>query len=96
MTAALLGLICALASTAGLAFLAITDPKRRRGDQDPRRMIRRWPAILLALGPGLWLAATGQGVSFLIWIGATAILGWATAALVNLRGSPARDRPWAA
>ena len=92
MSAALLGLACALASTIGLAWLAATDPKRQRGHEALPARRGRLLAAALAFVPGLWLAGTGRGVAFLIWIGAAAVLGWAVAALANLPGPAAPAR----
>jgi hypothetical protein len=48
---------------------------------------RLWRAIglFVAVAPGLWQAGTGQGVAFLLWIGASAVLGWGVTALFNAK-----------
>jgi hypothetical protein len=49
------------------------------------------PLALLTLAPGAWLAVTGHGVAFLLWIGATAVLGWCITALAGWLRSPHRN-----
>ena len=73
----------ALVSVVGILGLAASDPKRLRGKgRVPPPRVRTAFAFLV-LAPGVWLAATAQGVAFLIWIGASAVLGWAIAALAG-------------
>ena len=83
MSAAWIAAICTLVSALGILGLAASDPKRRRSRIDhPSRLVRTGLTIL-ALAPGVWLAATLQGAAFLLWIGASAVLGWAVAALAR-------------
>jgi hypothetical protein len=81
-----LGLSGALLSAACIALLAAADPKRR-GVVLARLGLRRL-LIAAAFMPGLALGLAGRWSDFLIWIGAAAILGWAIAALVNVRPKP--------
>lgn len=92
MSAAWIATACTLVSTLSILALAARDPKRlrRRGGATAGRS--RIPLALLALAPGVWLAATGQGVAFLLWVGATAVLGWCIAALPSRFLPSHRDR----
>ena len=82
MSAGWIAVLCTLVSALGILGLAASDPKRRRGTgRLPRHA--RTGLTLLTLAPGVWLAATVQGVAFLIWIGASAVLGWTVAALAS-------------
>jgi hypothetical protein len=70
-----------LVSLAAIAWLAATDPKRRRVFDLPparRRPVLAWTAALL---PGAWLAWLGNGAGFVTWLGASTVLGWGLAAL---------------
>ena len=81
-----LGLLGALVSAACIALLAAADPKRRNvalARPGLRRLL-----IAAAFMPGLALGIAGRWSDFLIWIGAAAILGWAIAALANVRPKP--------
>jgi hypothetical protein len=78
-----LGLSGALASAACIALLAVADPKRR-GVVLARPGLRRW-LVVATFMPGLALGLAGRWSDFLIWVGAAAILGWAIAALANMR-----------
>ena len=82
MSAGWIAVLCTLVSALGILGLAASDPKRRRGKGRLPRYARTG-LTLLTLAPGVWLAATVQGVAFLIWIGASAILGWTVAALAS-------------
>jgi hypothetical protein len=82
MTTAWVAAACTFVSLLGILGLAATDPKRLRGMRMPQRLPRTSFA-LLTLAPGVWLMATLQGVGFLLWIGASAVLGWVVAALAN-------------
>jgi hypothetical protein len=83
-----LGLSGALVSAACIARLAAVDPKRR-GVVLARRGSRWW-LVVASFMPGLALGIVGRWSDFLIWIGAAAILGWAIAALANMRS---KSRP---
>lgn len=77
--------IATLAATAvsggGLAYLAATDGKRRRAFRlppaGPRRGAAAWAAVLL---PGVVLPVWSGAAGFFVWLGATAVLGWAIGA----------------
>jgi hypothetical protein len=81
-----LGLSGALVSAACIARLAAVDPKRR-GVAVARLGLRRW-LVVATFVPGLALGIAGRWSDFLIWVGAAAILGWAIAALANMRRKP--------
>jgi hypothetical protein len=84
MSAPLLGVLSALLSCVGLAFAAANP---RRPLTNSRRRMRRASlacALFLVAAPGVTLAVTAQPVAFFIWIGATAIFGWTTAAILSL------------
>jgi hypothetical protein len=81
-----LGLFGALVSAACIALLAAADPKRR-GAVAARPGLRRL-LVLATFMPGLALGIAGHWSDFLIWVGAAAILGWAIAALANMRRKP--------
>lgn len=92
MSAAMTAAIYTLVSLLGIIGLATSDPKRLRRKAATTSRLVRIGFVLLTLAPGLWLGATMQGVGFLLWIGATAVLGWAVAALANrATGSRRRD-----
>jgi hypothetical protein len=83
MSAAALGLVFALLTTIGWALLAVNDPKRGREHAKPTASRLRVVGLVAGLVPGLWLAFAGEGVAFLIWIGAAAVLGWTVSACAN-------------
>ena len=80
-----LGLGCALLSAAGVAILAAIDPKRRHDSRRAARSAMRWLLVLAIFIPGVALGLAGRWSDFLLWIGAAAVLGWAIAALFNVR-----------
>lgn len=90
MSAAWTATACILVSVLCILALAATDPKRlrRRDRKTPARA--RLPLALFTLAPGVWLAVTGRGVAFLLWIGASAVLGWCIAVLSGRFLSPRR------
>ena len=76
--------IAAIAVTlVALAYLASTDPKRRRVANLPTYEGKRRAvfALLSALLPGIALIVMGDGAGLVVWLGATTILGWGVAAL---------------
>lgn len=70
--------ICSAVTIAGLAILALTDPKRRgmRQTHSPLMAGIRSLALAIALLPGLWLLVSLQSASLFIWLGAAALGGW--------------------
>ena len=78
---AILTLAALAATLTGLVHLAASDPKRQRAFklQPPRRRFAL-PACLLVFAPGVALLAFGQAAAFVIWLGATTVLGWLVAA----------------
>ena len=72
-----------LLSLAGLAYLAVTDPKRRRTHQLPKieRRPLLWPARLAVFGPGLYLTFLGQWSGLTFIAVAVSTLGWIMAAI---------------
>lgn len=70
-------------SLSGLAYLAATDPKRRRTHNltkiEKRPFI--WPARAATFGPGVYLTAIGHWSGLSIWAGAVTTLGWVIAAI---------------
>lgn len=91
MTAGLT-LAAVTASLVGLAYLTVTDPKRRRVFGLPPRSRRLAPAAgALVFLPGAALLAAGLAAAFVIWLGATTVLGWRVAARAPAgEGSAAR------
>lgn len=77
-----LGFLAALLTTACLAALAASDPKRLRGARSSFGKLRPLAAIA-ALLPGALLLTMGLGVAFLIWLGSAAVFGWAVAAVFS-------------
>ena len=92
MPIGLLGLGCALLGAAGVAILAAIDPKRRRVAHHAARSAVRRLLVLAIFIPGAALGIAGRWSDFLIWIGAAAVLGWAIAALFNVRWRRARQK----
>jgi hypothetical protein len=92
MSVGLPGLVWAVVSAAGIAILAATDPKRRRMIQSATRSAARLLLLLGILTPGVALGVAGRWSDFLIWIGATAVFGWAIAALSNVWSKSRMDR----
>lgn len=82
MSATSLGFLLALLTTACLAALAASDPKRLGGR---RSLLGRFRplATIAAILPGAVLLLMGLGVAFLIWLGSAAVLGWIVAAVFS-------------
>lgn len=76
-------------STACVACLGATDPKRRgaRGSVQTRLARLRQACLIGGLAPGLWLVVQQEGAYFLMWMGYVAVLGWAVALVLQKRGS---------
>lgn len=83
MSVATTAAICTLVSLLGTVGLAASDPKRLRLKAATKPRFVRVGFVLLTLAPGFWLGATLQGAGFLLWVGASAVLGWAVAALAS-------------
>lgn len=87
----LLATIAAVAaSTAVLALLAATDPKRRRAFKLPPRPRDPWTARAMAVGallPGILLLAADNGAAFVVWLGAVTVTGWTVAAMTPQRAA---------
>jgi len=64
-------------SLAAIGYLAATDPKRRRAFRQPA-VPKRWPRLAwtLVLLPGVLVPMGSVGAGFVIWLGASATLGW--------------------
>lgn len=81
MSATLLGGLSACITLLAIVVLAAQD-KKRLGSARSIEEKRRSPSILVllfALVPGVAFIVFGEWVSFLIWIGASAVLGWLVA-----------------
>lgn len=76
-------------STACVACLGATDPKRRgkRGTLRSRLARLRWACLIGGLAPGLWLLVQQEGAYFLMWLGYVAVFGWSVALVLQKRGS---------
>ena len=85
MSVGWLGFGCALLSTVGVVILAALDPKRRRSARRAAHARVRWLLGFAIFIPGIALGLAGRWSDFLVWIGAAAMLGWAVAALSNMR-----------
>ena len=83
MSATLLGFLSAAISASCLAFLAASDSKRLPGRQAAFGSLRPLATAVAGL-PGGLLALSGHWVAFFIWLGATAVLGWAVAAAAGV------------
>lgn len=91
MSAAWTATVCTLLSALGILTLAAGDPKRLRKSSRTTSPRLRMPLALFTLAPGAWLALTGRGVAFLLWVGASAMSGWCIAALAGRLLPPRRD-----
>lgn len=76
-------IIMVLLSLTGLAYLASTDPKRRRIFRQKPLEARRllWPARVALFLPGICLILLANWSGLAIWAGAVTVLGWVMAAL---------------
>jgi hypothetical protein len=92
MSATLLGFLAALTSTLFLAFLAASDARRLPGRRSAVGGLRRL-AIAVAILPGALVSIGGQWVAFMIWLGTTAVLGWAVAATTSMISSRRNSQP---
>lgn len=84
-------LIAILMSTFFIILLGLGDSKRRRAMRirgvGHGATLRRSLAIA-ALTPGLIFLVQGDAAAFLIWLGGSAVLGWAVSIAL-----PASERP---
>jgi len=80
---ALAAIVATVVSLAALAYLAATDPKRRRvfrvAPFAGRRLVG--PALAAVFLPGVLLLAFANGAGFIVWLGALSVAGWGVAAL---------------
>ncbi|MEM7427068.1 MAG: hypothetical protein AAF441_13310 [Pseudomonadota bacterium] len=76
-------------STACIAYLGLSDPKRRgvRGSANAKLSRKRVLGLIGSLAPGLWLLVQLEGAYFLMWFGYVAVLGWAIALILQKRGA---------
>lgn len=83
-------------STAAVAYLAHTDPKRRRVFGLPEFERQRWTKASLAvlLAPGILLLVSGNGAGFTIWLGGLTVIGWGVAATTPARAETWREIAW--
>ena len=79
-------------SATSLGFLAASDARRLPGRSSAVGGLRRL-AIAAAILPGALLSIGGQWVAFMIWLGATAVLGWAVAATASVISSRRNSQP---
>lgn len=94
-----LGVLAVAATTAALAYLAATDPKRRRAFglapwHRPRHATVAWS---IALGVGPILLAAGTASDVVVWLGAITVIGWGIAAVNPVtagRLAQAAERMW--
>jgi hypothetical protein len=88
---ALFALVASAVTLAAIAYLAATDPKRRRVfgvDPRPRRR-HATVALAAALLPGPLLLSGGNGAGFVVWLGTAAVAGWGLTAMPPDRGRSA-------
>lgn|GEM_PF-934671 len=76
-----------------IAWLAATDPKRRRAFRLPRFQGNRRPrlTLLVALAPAVSLLWAGNGVGLLVLLGTNSVAGWAMAAVSPVRTARATE-----
>lgn len=81
-------------SVAVLAYLAHTDPKRRRVFGEPAYEKPRHVRLSLGLlaVPGILLLWAGDGAGLTIWLGALTVLGWGVAAVSPQGAERVRSR----
>lgn len=84
MTATLLGFVATCITVVGIVAIGLTDPKRARRRAERLSKVVRYAGFALALGPGLLLVLKAHAVAALIWIGASAIGGWAVTNALNI------------
>ncbi|ATY32965.1 hypothetical protein [Sphingomonas psychrotolerans] len=63
-------------------LLCVGDPKRRRaaGERGGAASRPRSMFVIMACIPGFACALLGDSAAFMLWLGGTALLGWAAAA----------------
>lgn len=64
-----------------VVLLCIGDPKRRRaaGERGGATSRSRSMSVVTACVPGVACALLGDSAAFMLWLGGTALLGWAAA-----------------
>jgi hypothetical protein len=81
-------------TAAALLPMCVGDPKRRRTARlvlgSHSKAVRR-VLVLAALLPGVALVLDGRVAAFLIWLGASAILGWLLTLVIAQFGTPRVD-----
>ncbi|MEM8790182.1 MAG: hypothetical protein AAGE80_01090 [Pseudomonadota bacterium] len=77
-----LTIIALLLSAVAAAYIAVTDPKRRRAFRQEQVTERTylWPARLAILGPGVIFMLLGYWAAMVIWAGGVTVIGWGVAA----------------
>ncbi|MET1753975.1 hypothetical protein ABVV53_00630 [Novosphingobium sp. RD2P27] len=87
----ILALASLAASSAVIALLCLTDPKRRRAlglQAATNNSAHRGLVVCAAILPGLILAVAGDAAAFLLWLGGCAVIGW----LITTANSAHRER----
>lgn len=93
MTMAFTVFIALLLSALAIVALCIGDPKRlrtaggKRVGMVPRH---RRKLVAVACAPGLVCLLMGNTAAFLLWLGGSALFGWALAGYCGLRTSKVR------
>jgi hypothetical protein len=66
-------------SMVSIFMLCVSDPKRLRSIRSyghQQSMATRRLLTMCACIPGLYLAFSGNGAAFLIWLGGVGVMGW--------------------
>lgn len=75
--------LCITVSLLGIAYLAVTNPKRRRAFDQTELTTRAWvwPARAAVLIPLAFLTFTANWSGLSIWAGTVTVIGWIIAAI---------------